>query len=56
LNRAEGEDGPLKKGDYVVHDRYGVGRVLRAEGETVTVLFAVGKKTFMKDKAKLRKL
>ncbi len=46
----------LKKGDYVVHDRYGVGRVLRVDGETVTVLFSVGKKTFMKDRAKLRRL
>ncbi|NPA79819.1 MAG: UvrD-helicase domain-containing protein [Thermotogae bacterium] len=45
----------ITKGDYVVHDRYGIGRVIRIDGDIITVLFSVGKKTFVRSKAKLRK-
>ena len=46
----------LRRGDYVKHDRYGIGRVLRVDGDTITVLFSTGKRTFLKDKARLQKL
>ena len=54
--RREGRSESLKKGDYVVHDKYGIGRVLRVDADTITVMFSVGKKTFVREKAKLRKL
>jgi len=46
----------IRKGDYVRHDRYGIGRVLRVDNDIITVMFSSGKKTFLKDKARLKKL
>ena len=51
-----GAGASYKKGDYVKHERYGIGRILRVDGDTITVLFSTGKRTFLKDRARLQKL
>lgn len=49
-------NGDFKKGDSVYHEKYGYGKVLNIDGNIVKVMFKMGVKSFVKDKAKLNKV
>ncbi len=56
MEKAKVREQGYRRGDYVRHPRYGIGRVLSMDADTITVLFASGKKTFLLRAADLKKL